>query len=267
MESAILKIKQAAAPLVEQITHHPVYTVMQDLADVQVFMQYHVYAVWDFMSLLKALQQNLTCTSLPWFPKGDANTRYLINEIVVGEESDVDAQGNRCSHFELYLKAMSQCGAATTEMLQFINSLKQSGDLQAAYQEANTPQAAQDFVNFTFKIINSKADYLQAAVFSFGREDLIPEMFYALVKDLSKTQPEAMQDFIYYLERHIEVDGGHHSHLAMEMTSNLCNAPAASWAEAEAAVLEALQMRIRLWDGAYQAIMLQKKSNLSTASF
>jgi hypothetical protein len=34
---------------------------------------------------------------------GNANTRYLINEIVTGEESDLDERGKRASYFELYL--------------------------------------------------------------------------------------------------------------------------------------------------------------------
>lgn len=91
------KLQEAIAPLREKLTAHPLYSHIQTLPQLQVFMQYHVYAVWDFMSLLKALQRALTCVDVPWVPKGDANTRYLINEIVTGEESDVDADGNRMS--------------------------------------------------------------------------------------------------------------------------------------------------------------------------
>ena len=58
-----------------------------------------------------------------------------------------------------------------------------------------------------------------------------------------------------YLERHIEVDGDHHSHLALQMTSNLCGADEKLWKEAERSIIESLQKRIDLWDGAYKQIM------------
>ncbi|RZK09886.1 MAG: DUF3050 domain-containing protein, partial [Flavobacterium sp.] len=128
MNPHIERIQQAIAPFRQQIIDHKVYSVIKDTQDLQIFMQYHIFAVWDFMSLLKALQNNLTCTSVPWFPMGDADTRHLINEIVVGEESDLDAFGNRKSHFELYLDAMHQCGADTTSIEKFVAELKQSGN-------------------------------------------------------------------------------------------------------------------------------------------
>lgn len=109
MSAALKSIQERIEPLRQQIINHKVYSVINSLEDLRIFMEYHVYAVWDFMSLLKALQINLTCTSVPWFPVGSANTRYLINEIVAGEESDVDSTGQRKSHFEMYLDAM-RCG-------------------------------------------------------------------------------------------------------------------------------------------------------------
>lgn len=260
MNEHIERIKAVSEPLRQEIVNHKVYSMINDLDDLKVFMNYHIYAVWDFMSLLKTLQNNLTCTSVPWFPKGSAETRNLINEIVVGEESDVDSFGVRKSHFELYLDAMQQCGADTSAIEKFISELQRSGDFQAAYKISNTPREAQNFVDFTFKIINSQKSYLQSAIFTFGREDLIPGMFISLVNDIHTNFPDSISTFKYYLERHIEVDGDHHSHLALQMTANLCENNAQFWKEAEEATLESLQQRINLWDGVYKQLVERKKA-------
>jgi hypothetical protein len=261
MNEHIDKMKKAIEPIRHQIINHKVYSVIKDVDDLKVFMEYHIFAVWDFMSLLKTLQNNLTCTSVPWFPKGSADTRYLINEIVVGEESDLDLLGNRKSHFELYLDAMHQCGADCSNIERFIEVLKSKPDINAALKASGTPQEACDFVNFTFKIIESNKFYLQSAIFTFGREDLIPEMFVSIVKDIHKSFPDSVSIFKYYLERHIEVDGDHHSHLAIQMTSNLCGSDLSCWKEAEEAAIESLQKRIDLWDGAYKKIIEKKGYN------
>lgn len=259
MNAHIEQIQRAAEPFRQEIINHKVYSVIESMDDLKVFMEYHIYAVWDFMSLLKSLQNKLTCTSVPWFPTGDGETRQLINEIVAGEESDVDLYGNKKSHFELYLDAMQQCGADTESIGCFLSILQTGAGFEAAYAAAGTPQAAQDFVNFTFETINSGKAHLQSAIFTFGREDLIPGMFHAIIDDLAQRFPDSISIFKYYLERHIEVDGDHHSHLALQMTANLCAADEAYWAEAEAATIQALQSRIRLWDGAY-AVLASRKS-------
>jgi len=258
MNENLAKLQKAIEPLRQEIINHKVYAAIKEIDDLKIFMQYHVFAVWDFMSLLKSLQINLTCTSIPWFPKGSADTRYLINEIVAGEESDVDSNGIRKSHFELYLDAMKQCGADTKQIEIFIEHLKKNGDLSLAFEAAVVQVKAKQFVEFTFETINSNKDYIQSAVFTFGREDLIPNMFISIVNDIHQNFPESISDFKYYLERHIEVDGDHHSHLALEMTANLCGNDEEKWLVAEKATIESLQKRINLWDGVLEEIMERK---------
>lgn len=259
MNQNLERIQQSIEPLRQQIINHKVYSVINNLDDLKIFMQHHVYAVWDFMSLLKALQNNLTCTSVPWFPVGSADTRYLINEIVVGEESDVDSEGNRKSHFELYLDAMIQAEADVSPIEKFVSILKETGDFNSAYLLSETPEVSRSFVDFTFDIIGTNKPYLQAAIFTFGREDLIPGMFFSIINDIHLSVPEKISTFKYYLERHIEVDGDHHSHLALQMTANLCGSNELFWQEAEEATVKSLQKRIELWDGVYSAITQQKE--------
>jgi hypothetical protein len=264
MNETIEKLQKTIEPLRQEIINHKVYSVIKDVEDLKVFMKYHIYAVWDFMSLLKALQNNLTCTSVPWFPKGSADTRHLINEIVVGEESDVDLYGQRKSHFEMYLDAMKQCGADTTPIETFIEELKQTGNFERAFEKSSTPKEAKEFVEFTFKVIESDKNYLQSAIFTFGREDLIPGMFISIINDTHTNFPDSLSIFKYYLERHIEVDGDHHSHLALQMTSNLCGTNEQFWLEAQQTTIQSLQKRISLWDGVYQELTERNSSNIFT---
>lgn len=266
MNKHIDKINKATESLRQQIVNHKVYSEIQNIEDLKIFMKFHIFAVWDFMSLLKALQNNLTCTSVPWYPNGSADIRHLINEIVLGEESDIDSFGNRKSHFEIYLDAMQQCGAETSQIGKFIEILKKTGKFNNAYTVSETPKEARNLVDFTFKIIGSNKNYLQAAIFTFGREDIIPEMFLSIVNDIHKKFPESVSIFKYYLERHIEIDGNHHSHLALQMTSFLCGTDFQIWKEAELAIIESLQKRIDLWDGAYKQIMFRKTTANSNSA-
>lgn len=264
MNENILQLKARIEPFRKEIINHKVYNEICDLDDLKIFMKYHVFAVWDFMSLLKSLQNSLTCTQIPWFPVGSADTRFLINEIVVGEESDLDPNGLRTSHFELYIDAMKQCGASTTIIDSFLIYLKEDKCLIDALRMSDVPNAVSNFVGFTFKIVESNKPYLQSSVFTFGREDLIPDMFHSIVNEIFKDFPEKVSIFKYYLERHIEVDGDHHSQLALDMTANLCGDSEELWEEAELSAIEALKMRVLLWDGIYEEIMKRRFGKASS---
>ena len=113
----------------EKLLKHKLYSNIETIKDLQVFTENHVYAVWDFMSLLKALQIKLTCTKTPWVPNSNSQTAYLINEIVLAEETDINQAGERKSHYELYLDAMIDIGAKTEKPVEIINEIADSEDI------------------------------------------------------------------------------------------------------------------------------------------
>ena len=206
-------------------------------------MESHVFAVWDFMSLLKALQQKLTCVSVPWVPTKFAASRRFVNEIVLGEESD-EFEGRPVSHFEVYLEAMQECGADTRAVAALVESARGGGlDL------AGVPEAAAGFVAKTFAVIQTGSLAAQAAAFTFGREDVIPDMFRELVRELNRESAGELSKFVWYLERHIEVDGEDHGPLSLRMVSDLCGVDAGLWEEAASAAEAAIEARLGLWDG------------------
>ena len=239
-------------PIRQQLVQHSVYAKTNTIERLRIFMEHHVFAVWDFMSLLKALQRNLTCVDLPWIPVGSPETRYLINEIVLGEESDVDESGNRTSHFELYLKAMNEAGCNLSTINTFIKQLQSKAAVNDSLAHSNAPLVAAAFVQNTFEVLNNNMPHVQAAVFTFGREDLIPDMFLSFVSELNKQSGDKFSTLKYYLERHIEVDGGHHSQLAYKMTEELNGTDPQKWNESVEGVKSALLSRIKLWDAIAQ---------------
>jgi hypothetical protein len=98
-------------PLRRRLLEADVYASVADMDALRRLTEHHVFAVWDFMSLVKRLQGELTCMQQPWRPVGDPELRRTITEIVLEEECDRDPQGNAISHFELYLEAMRRLGA------------------------------------------------------------------------------------------------------------------------------------------------------------
>jgi hypothetical protein len=235
-------------PLYTRLASHPLYASFRTIADLRTFMEAHVFAVWDFMSLLKALQRGLTCVEVPWFPSETPESRRLVNEIVLSEESDI-YQGQHVSHFELYCMAMEQCGASTVAIDRLLFALRDGADLHEAIRGSRAPEEARGFVRDTFHVISEGKLHCIAAAFTFGREDLIPEMFKGFVRDLNRDLDGNLDTFLWYLERHIEVDGEEHGPMALRMIAELCGDDADRWREAEEAAIVALESRLRLWDG------------------
>lgn len=242
----------------EALLSHPLYEKIQNIEDLHSFLENHVYAVWDFMSLLKALQAKLTCTTTPWIATENPETRYLINEIVLAEESDLTIDGKRQSHFEMYLDAMKSCGADTTEIENFIKGLIETQNIFISIRKSNLHPNIKEFLDFTFRIIDEGKPHKIAAAFTFGREDLIPSMFTTILKNFQNNFPERELDkLIYYFERHIELDADDHGPKALQMVTELCQNDGLKWKEVQETSILALEKRIGLWDAIEEKIEMK----------
>jgi hypothetical protein len=238
-------LKTRLQPLYDRLAAHSLYRCFHSVADIRLFMETHVFAVWDFMSLLKTLQRGLTSTDVPWLPTQDAASRRLVNEIVLGEESDL-YEGRAVSHFELYLEAMNACGASTAVIGRFLAALRTGIPMPEALKLA--PAAAEAFVADTFRVIATGNLHAIAAAFTFGREDLIPDIFRGFVRDQDSSLNGKLTLFRWYLDRHIEVDGDEHGPMALQMVANLCGQDPTKWQQAGDAAVEAVHARLALWD-------------------
>lgn len=254
-------VEQELQPLRYQINSHSLYATLSSMEDIKLFMENHVFAVWDFMSLLKALQQQLTTVNTPWTPKSNGATARFINEIVMGEESDINELGEVKSHFEMYLDAMDQIQANTNQIDTFIKFIENKKSVEVAMKLAGLNMAICDFINFTFQTISIAKPHCIAAAFTFGREDVIPDMFLQIIEQ-SKTSVNDNQysKLLFYLNRHIELDGDEHGPMSLQMIDNLCGNDSQKWEEVLETAKAALQHRIALWNSIEHAIRSQQNS-------
>ena len=243
-----------------QLLNHALYEKVQTMDDLRIFLENHVYAVWDFMSLLKALQSKLTCTITPWFATANPETRYLINEIVLAEESDLTLDGRRQSHFEMYLEAMKACGADTSNIEKFLENVTETQNIFVSIKKSKLPVEIKAFLNFTFQTIEQGKAHEIAAAFTFGREDLIPSMFTAILNNFQANLPHIdLSKLIYYFERHIQLDADEHGPKALKMVTELCGNDVLKWKETENISIEALEKRIGLWNAIEAQIVLKEE--------
>jgi DUF3050 family protein len=242
------KLCNKIAPLRDALLNHPIYAEIDSLSRLREFMQIHVFAVWDFMSLVKRLQRELTSSSLPWMPPVSSRIARFANEVVLGEESDLGPDGKPISHFELYLQAMDEIGADTTLVKGFMSQIDLGAHYADVFEEMSVPPGVAEFVNETLRCAIQGTLVEVASFFFFGREDVIPEMFERLLRLWGNAKAD-VPHFAYYLERHIELDGDSHGPWAREMLTALAGQSESNWTEATSAAERAITSRIKLWDG------------------
>ena len=250
----ILKVQDELHPLKQELKAHPLYTKMNSIEDIRIFSEIHIFAVWDFMSLLKSLQHHLSTLSVPWIPAKNPTITRFINEIVIGEESDFDAEESPKSHFEMYIDAMTQIGADTLIIKELIQNIQMGISVSDAIKSLKIQDEVKNFLTFTFDVIATNQPHKIASAFTFGRENIIPDMFIEIVKNIEKKSNIPCDKLIYYLNRHIEIDGDEHGPLSLEMIQMLCENDATKWQECIDIAKQSLKLRISLWDTVLQKL-------------
>jgi hypothetical protein len=241
-------------PLSKKLESHQVFTNLNTLSELRLFMEHHVFAVWDFMSLLKKLQQIYVPHGSPWVPNPNGNVVRFINEIVMEEESD-QSYGSKgesySSHFEIYLEAMKEVGASTNIIDSFLDQVRSDG-IEKALNFNLVPEPSKEFMGYTFDLINRGKGHEIAASFAIGRESIVPIMFKRILEKTNISAEEAPV-FHYYLERHAHLDGEHHGPMALRLLDDLCTDNEQKEKEVILEVESSLEARIKLWDGVLSA--------------
>lgn len=257
----IEKLQHELGPLKSELYQHPIYQNVQSLDHLDVFMSHHVFAVWDFMSLVKFLQHHFAPAGAPWRPGKHKEIIHFINDIVLEEESDVTQDGRYMSHFEMYLFAMEEMGFSTATARDFVASFS-FDHFRDLCQKLKLAQFLFESMAQTFAFLDPQKPHLAAAAFCFGRENIIPHMFQNLLDQMSISEYEA-PTFHYYLSRHIQLDGEVHGPMALKMVETLCGDNELKWQEATEVAKTAICARIKLWDH-INAILQPQLANTKT---
>lgn len=253
MKLSLIRIQS----LQKELEEHPLLNnmIIKDLRGMRVFMEHHVFAVWDFMSLIKSLQHYVCPSTTCWVPRQKirSGTARLINEIVLAEETDLDINGiSSISHHDLYCQAMLEIGADAKLIESWTDGVTDVG-FDFALDNFDVPAPAAKFMSKTFEFIDTGEPHIIASAFAFGRETIIPKMFTRLADQLNLTKLECPK-FHYYLERHVKVDGEEHGPASLAMVEDLCDHDPVHIYEAEQTAIRALKARIELWNDVAEVI-------------
>jgi hypothetical protein len=202
-------------------------------------MKHHVFAVWDFFTLLKRLQAEVTTVTLPWRPAGHADH----GRFVLAEETDEGIAGGY-----VYRRAMDEVGADTGLIDGFLGALADGTDPMNALADPDIPAGVRQFVGHTLRTALHGRPHEVASSFCHGRENLLPDVFTAVRENVAGALADA-PTFRHYLDRHVALDHDEHGPLALKLLAALCAGDPAWEAEADQVGIEAIRARIGLWDG------------------
>ncbi|MFO0926139.1 MAG: DUF3050 domain-containing protein [Gemmataceae bacterium] len=213
------------------------------------------------MSLLKALQACLCCVGVPWLPAADPQATRFINEIVLAEESDEDGQGGYLSHFGLYLRAMTRCGADAGTIDGFLGEIRKGNSVPAALAAVGVAGSVGRFVRQTLRPDRAGEPLVLGLGVHVrqGRPAASP-----VPADRGRVERGGGRragGLPLLPRRHIGLDEGEHGPMAVRLVLSLCGNDEARWQDAEEAAVTALEARRDLWDAVHATLRRRKDAS------
>jgi radical SAM protein with 4Fe4S-binding SPASM domain len=235
--TSVMKGHQGLQQAREAVVSHGVYAAASSPAVLRAFMESHVFAVWDFLALLRRLRGEI---SQP------ASSGYL-EEVLRAEESDLWEDGRSASHLDRYLEAMEEVGADTALFRAFQSRLAAGDAPDVALEAVGAPWPVRHFVSDTLSWASNGDLAEVAAVYLYSREDVLPEIYQRLLT-VCEGQGEASR-LVEYLERHLARYGEDTASQAKHIMDQITGQDPKVWDRAALAAERALLARKALWDG------------------
>ncbi|GAA4238432.1 hypothetical protein GCM10022291_28880 [Postechiella marina] len=110
----------------------------------------------------------------------------------------------------------------TSQIKNFVSYIQDKYSIENAEYKVDLNLKMLQFITFTFNIISSNTPHKIASTFTFGRENVIPDMFFQIINQSEKESAASYSKLTYYLKRHIELDGDQHGPLSLKMIEELC---------------------------------------------
>jgi hypothetical protein len=247
-----------------RVADHGLYRTVRSLDEVRRFMEFHVWCVWDFMSLAKSVQLAVGAYSVPWIPPGDASLVSAIDEIIGDEEADIGPAGTYQSHFEIYLDAMRQAKADPRCIENSLRLVKSGTGVNEAMELSHAPAAAMRFVSNTMRICAGPA-HVRVGAFCLAREELVPTMFTTFLRYLPSDNP-SLSSFMWYIRRHVDLDSHLHGPLSARLFRATVGNNPRTRQEALEAALTAVRARGSYLDETLAAVLAQGPKQGSSRS-
>ena len=281
--SRLAAIETRIAPLRKRLRQHRIYESLKSLDDVRRFMEVHVFALWDFMHLVKCLHRapstaEATCPPKKRFKKS-AGVQSLVDEMVQNYANDLNERGERMATFRMYLDAMEQLGAETKCVASFLGDCGDCGDLRAgdlgpvvgpSLLSCRAPRGAADFTAYTCQVIDSSKDHKVAASLVFGRQSLIVDALLRALGEVERREGTRVDKFRFLLSKYKSLYANNWPALSYQVLVELCGYSDEKWKEAEEAAVGALKARIALWDATHDYLVFRRpileRSKTETAS-